>query len=372
VWPNKVWEKGYCAVVDDKGKVMAHPNTAWVSQSHDLSSDEVVKKIKIKKAGAFEFYSSTSQQDMIGGFAKVDDTGWGIMILRPKAEIDLPFKNIKLAILSWVVIGVFTALLIAFFVTQKITRPLSTLVAKSKQLDVRSESFKLGKAPKNCPIEIRVLWNTISKLIVNFQEANSEVKSLSSSLNKDLRKVVVELRENNLKKSRNKDLLTGISTKECFKKELAKALMIHKGEDVGVILIEVDNYQSLLTKEGQDAGNFIIKHVAKILGENIRSGDMAARYNDTNQFVIYIDECNPKSLQGTAEKLHTLVEASPAIWKEEAVYIRLSLGTVNHKIDNKLTLDSLLTYAEQALEKSKSAGLNNISSYRSCSITQTA
>ncbi len=355
---------GHCVIVDNKGNTMAHPDSAKVSRMHNLSQDEIAQKIQKGNAasGALEYYSSANKENMLGGFSKVNNLDWGIMVLRPAAEIDLPFQNIKTAIYSWVVIGVFAALFFAFLVTRKITSPLNTLVTKAKELDVRSESFRLGEVPKRCPIEIRVLWNTISKLIVNFQDANAEVSALSSSMNKDLRRVVAELRANNINKDRNRDLLTGITTRECFETELSKTLSIHKGEEVGVMLIAVDNYKTMLAKRGRDVGDLVIKHVARILDNHIRDADMAARYDDADKFVVYINNSNSKSLQGTAKKLRDLVENSPVLWEQETLYITLSIGIVSHKVEDDLTFDSLMANAEKTLEKSKSIGNNHISS----------
>jgi diguanylate cyclase len=352
-------------IVDNKGKALAHPNAAWVSQMQNLSQDEIVKSIQTGNGapGALEYYSSTNKEDMIGGYSGVGKLGWGVMVMQPAAEIYLPFENIKTAIISWVAIGLLIALFFAFLVTRKITSPLSKLVNKAKQLDVRSESFRLGEVPERSPIEIRVLWNTISKLIVSFQEANAEVNSLSGSMSKDLRSVVAELRANNLSKESNQDPLTGITSRDCFKTELNKALTIHKGEEIGVILIDVHNYGSLVAQKGDDLGEEVIKHVAKILTDNIRDADMAARYDDENKFVVYINSSNPKSLQGTAEKLRALVEMNPVIWKQQTHYISLSIGIVCQKIENNLSYEALMANAEKTLEKSKSIGNNHISSH---------
>ena len=357
---------GHCAIVDNAGKVLAHPNAEWVSQMQSLSQDQIIKKIQTGKgdAGALEYYSSANNVEMIGGYSRVAKLGWGVMVLQPAVEIYLPFDNIKTAMISWVVIGVLTSLFFAFFVTRKITRPLNTLVTKAKQLDVQSESFRLGEVPNRSPIEIRVLWNTISSLIVNFQQANAEVNSLSGSMSKDLRSVVAELRANNLSKVSNKDPLTGITSRECFETELSKALTIHKGEEVGVILIDVDILGSTtLAKKGNEFVEFVIKHVANILADNIRDADMAARYDDGNKFAVYINNSTPKSLQGTAEKLRALVEMDPLIWEQETHYISLSIGIVSQKIDKNLSYVSLMAVAEKTLEKSQSNGNNHISSH---------
>jgi len=345
--------KGHCAIVDNEGKIIAHPNAAWVSQMKSLSNDKIVQQLKHSSSGTLDYFSSVNNEAVIGGFAMVDSLDWGVIISQPKAEIDSPFAGIKNAIFIWVGFGVLVALFIAFIVTRMITRPLNTLVAKAKELDVRSDTYRLGKVPNRSPIEIKVLWQHLAKLIVDFQEANSEVKSLSGSLSKDLRKVVIELRETNLKKTRNVDLLTGITNKECFKTELGKSLQIHAGEEVGIILFDIDNYKSIVTKSGQNTGNDVLKHVANILRNNIRSGDMAVRYNDKDRFAIYINSSNPESLQGTANKLHALVESSPVIKENDAYHLDLSMGLVIETINEKLTVGSLMAEAERVLEDSK-------------------
>ena len=346
-------KQGHCTIVDNNGKVVADSKASWVSNMLDLSQDEIFTKLQRGGSGSLDYFSSGHNEKMVAGFAKVDSINWGVMVSQPKAEIDSPFAGIKNAVFIWVAVGVLVALFIAFFVTRMITRPLNTLVSKAKELDVRSETFRLGDVPKRSPIEIKILWNQLAKLIVDFQEANFEVKSLSGSLSKDLRKVVAELRENNLRKTRNLDLLTGLTNKECFTTELGKSLQIHKGEEVGVILFDIDSYKSLVTKNGQEAGNEVLKHVANILRKNIRNGDMAVRYNDVDRFAIYINYSNPESLQGTADKLRALVESSPVIWEDDAIYLNLSMSLVINKIDEKLTVDSLMAEAEQVLENSK-------------------
>ena len=355
---------GHCSIVDNKGNTIAHSDAAWVSQMQNMSREDIVKKIKAGNGdpGALEYYSSVYKQDMVGGYSRVAKMGWGVMVMQPAAEIYLPYENIKTAIISWVVIGLISALFFAYFVTRKITSPLNTLVTKAKQLDVRADSFRLGEVPKRSPVEISVLWNTISSLIVNFQEAHAEVNSLSGSMSKDLRRVVAELRANNLSKESNKDPLTGITNRECFETELSKTLTIHKGEEVGVILIELDNYGSMVAQNGNDLGEVLIKHVANILTDNIRDADMAARYDDESKFVVYINNSTRKSLHGTAEKLRALVEMDPLIWEQETHYISLSIGIISQKIDNKLSYGALMANAEKTLEKSKSIGKNHISS----------
>ena len=90
---------------------------------------------------------------------------------------------------------------------------------------------------------------------------------------------------------------------------------------------------------------------------------MAARYDD-NEFVIYINNSTDKSLKGTANKLLSLIETSPVLWDNDAIYISLSLITVNHEIDDEVKVNPLLKFADEAMHHSKEKGNNKVFSYR--------
>lgn len=357
-------EKGHCVIVDSKGQIIARPDTKRVAQMDNLSDFAIVNKMKQGNSGELEYYSPTLQQDMIVGFTTIDDLSWRVMVLRPKAEIYAPFNKFMSAILTWVVAGVIFALFIAYFLTRKITKPINALVVKSREIDVRSDSFQLGEAPKKFPVEIKLLWKTISKLVVSFQESNMEVKKLNYSLNNDIRKVTAELRNKKqyLHEISNRDPLTEIANRDCFKRELGKILRLNRGERIGIILLDIDEFKYLNAMYGHNAGDTALKTVAKILHENTRSSDMAARYGG-DEFIIFTKNCSDQSLFETAEKLRTLIQTHPLKLEDKTINFTLSIVTISHKIDRNLTLDFLLNYADKALHESKSSGRNIVSAY---------
>ncbi len=126
--------------------------------------------------------------------------------------------------------------------------------------------------------------NRLAELTLAYQSASEEIHELSSSSSKDIRKVVVELRKKNLDKPQNIDPLTGVTNQQCFTLELEKSLHIHIDEYIGIISFEIRNYAYIVKIKGQEAGDEFLKHVAVILNENLRTGDMVMHYKDTNQF----------------------------------------------------------------------------------------
>jgi diguanylate cyclase (GGDEF)-like protein len=201
-------------------------------------------------------------------------------------------------------------------------------------------------------------------MLALYQDSIHENNSLNASSKKDIRKVMSNMRNKNTQKTSNLDPITGLTNGTFFIEELRKSLLIHRGEIAGLILIEVNNYKPLLAKENEELANTIIKHVAKIITTSTRDDDIVSRYGTAGRFAIFVNDCSPKSIQGTAKKLRSLVEVSPIEWKGNTIYIHLSIGIVGHKITEKTTVNTLMAFSERALLKSKSAGENKISTYQ--------
>jgi len=80
-------ERGHSAIVDQNGRVIAHPNPDWMKSMRDLSHLPVVKAMMAGKTGVTEFYSPFVKQNMVAGYTAVPGIGWGIMVPQPKSEV---------------------------------------------------------------------------------------------------------------------------------------------------------------------------------------------------------------------------------------------------------------------------------------------
>jgi diguanylate cyclase (GGDEF)-like protein len=250
-------------------------------------------------------------------------------------------------------------------VTRYVTQPLKILNVRAKGITKNPKDCKpLKTAPKHYSNELRSIWDSFANLLTLYQDLGHENNDLNSTSKKDIRKVMSDMRIKNTKKTNNVDTITGLTNGAFFVEELRKSLLIHRGEIAGLILIEVDNYKTLSSKKNENLSNHIIKHVAKILIASTRNDDIVSRYGNAGRFAIFVNDCSPRSIQGTAKKLRSLVEVSPIEWNGNTIYINLSIGIVGHKITEKTTVNTLMAFSERALLKSKSAGENKISTYQ--------
>ncbi|MEE9310513.1 MAG: diguanylate cyclase [Cocleimonas sp.] len=358
--------KEYCTIVDSLGKVVAHPNNAWVDQSHNLSKLAIVQEIKKGKSGTMEFFSPNLEEDAVAGFTTVKKLGWGVMISQSKAALDSPLEQVMFTILKWLVIGIFLSLIVAYALTRQITKPLNELVLKSKEAGVRTGSFNLGDVPKNSPTEITQLWIALSSFISRLQRSNKEVKKLNYSLSKDVKEATAKLRETNkyLYKISSRDHLTKIANRRYFEDNVNKILgdKANGAEKASIILIDVDKFKFINDTYGHEAGDLALIHIAGLMQKCTRDGDIPARLGG-DEFVIFIKDCGPKSLHRVAENLRKSVEDNPIVWAGEEIALTLSVGTVNNDINKGVSLSDLLKFADEAMYVSKENGRNNVSAY---------
>jgi len=356
--------KEYCSIVDSLGKVVAHPNKAWVEESFNLSKLPIVQKIKRGESGTMDFDSTYLDERAVAGYATVEKLGWGVMIVQSNADLDSPLKQVMKTILKWLVLGILLALVVAYFLTRQIIKPINMLVVKSKEAGVRSNTFNLGDVPKNTPVEMAQLWIAISSLISRLQRSNNEVKKLNYSLSKEVKVATAKLRKTNkyLYKISSRDHLTKIANRRYFEDTISKVLEQQPGEKASIILIDVDKFKFINDTYGHDAGDLALVHIADLMKKCTRDGDLPARLGG-DEFVIYIKNCGPKSLHRVAENLRKTVENNPIMWAGVEIPLTLSVGTVNHDIDGEVTLTQLLKFADEAMYVSKENGRNNVSAY---------
>ena len=357
-------DKGHCIIVDQLGHVVAHPNKELEDEIYDLSPIGILDKMKTMGSGLWNFYSPLLKVNMIAGFTTIDKLGWGIMIPQPKSELESPFKDVIYTVEMWLIVGIIIALLVAYILAQQITKPLNSLVVKSKEIGTRSDTFNLGNIPKNSPNEVSELWKALSALVSRLHKSNREVRKLNFSLNKDIEKATAKLRATNrhLYKISSMDHLTNIANRRYFEDSVNKILAKNSPNNIGIIVIDVDKFKFINDEYGHEAGDLALIHIAKMMKASTRKNDIPARLGG-DEFVIYINNCTDEVLLHIAENLRQKVESTPIAWEGHSIPLSLSVGTVNCPAIKAGSLDQLLKFADIAMYESKEAGRNHVSSY---------
>lgn len=155
------------------------------------------------------------------------------------------------------------------------------------------------------------------------------------------------------------DPLTGLYNRNFLYEMLP--LMIaeaHRYEKpLSLIILDVDHFKQFNDTWGHDVGDLVLKHVAKLLQNNIRSADIPCRYGG-EEFVIVLPDTHLENAVRAAEKIRNVVEDTPLVLEDqpEPLRVTLSLGVAELKKED--TLDTLIRRADQALYAAKRGGRN--------------
>jgi signal transduction histidine kinase len=158
-------DRGHAMIVDQNGTVIAHPNPDWTRQSVDASKLPVVQRMMAGQTGVMQFFSPPLSADMIAGFTSVKETGWGVMVPQPLAELEDAAKTEASALLrTFIVLACATAAM-GWFLSGFIVRPLtkvSTTVDKVREGDL---SARVPTLTQPVPVEIASLRSILNDLL---------------------------------------------------------------------------------------------------------------------------------------------------------------------------------------------------------------
>lgn len=126
-----------------------------------------------------------------------------------------------------------------------------------------------------------------------------------------------------------------------------------------LILIDIDFFKKFNDKYGHQAGDAVLKHVAKTLKKCVRSEDYVCRYGG-EEMTIILNNTNNETAIKTAQKIcDTISSKSYELTPELEVNITISLGVSTYP-KNGETPTELIEYADKCLYKAKENGRNQV------------
>ena len=132
---------------------------------------------------------------------------------------------------------------------------------------------------------------------------------------------------------------------------------------VGVIMLDMDNFKSVNDTHDHLFGSFVLGEVGKIIRENIRTVDFAARYGG-DEFLITLSETTPEGAVRFSNRLREAVQYHLFTNKISAMHLTVSAG-VSICAPEMIGMEarSLVRCADQALYDAKRFGKNCVKNY---------
>ena len=126
-----------------------------------------------------------------------------------------------------------------------------------------------------------------------------------------------------------------------------------------LILIDIDFFKKFNDNYGHQAGDAVLKEVAKTLKSCVRSQDIVCRYGGEEMAIILINTPNEEAVKVAQKVCDTVANKKFELSSELTVNVTISLGVSTYPL-NGSTPSELIEYSDQCLYAAKENGRNQV------------
>jgi len=155
------------------------------------------------------------------------------------------------------------------------------------------------------------------------------------------------------------DPLTGLYNRRhfdnCFEREFMRAKRY--SSELSLAVIDVDFFKNINDSHGHSFGDFVLKEIAYLATNTLRTTDLIFRYGG-EEFAVIFTETGQDSAIVPLERLRQIIEEHDFKFNGTQIKITISIG-VNSDTQAE-TPHQMFDYADKALYKAKEDGRNRI------------
>ncbi len=168
------------------------------------------------------------------------------------------------------------------------------------------------------------------------------------------------------------DSLTNLFNHAHFEKRLENEVARAKrhGRPLGLLMMDVDDFKNVNDSLGHDAGNELLKHLARVIAAAVRGADLVARIQERDaspvgaryggdEFEVLLPETPREGVGRAAERLLQKIRQENFPYGNTQIKVTLSIGGAVYPAD-AADARELLLKADEALYSAKRSGKNRI------------
>ncbi len=162
-----------------------------------------------------------------------------------------------------------------------------------------------------------------------------------------------------LRREASRDSLTGLWNRKAILEILDRELLRAErdGQEVGVIMADVDHFKSVNDSRGHAAGDIVLRVISTEISAVVRPYDSVGRYGG-EEFLAIAPGCSLEETLDLAERIRDRVEHCSVTAHGHSLGVTLSLGVaVGNSLDQ---MENLLRHADAALYQAKASGRNRV------------
>ena len=154
------------------------------------------------------------------------------------------------------------------------------------------------------------------------------------------------------------DALTGLWNRMHFGEQLTRVLAEADRYEhpVSLVLVDIDHFKKVNDTWGHEAGDTVLKHVARVLQDGVRVVDICVRYGG-EEIALLLAQADSAHAVEVAERLRSRIAATPVRHGPAEIKVTASFGVATYPETVKVR-DQLFPSADKALYIAKHDGRN--------------
>ncbi|MCR8923752.1 GGDEF domain-containing protein [Dasania sp. GY-MA-18] len=156
-----------------------------------------------------------------------------------------------------------------------------------------------------------------------------------------------------------RDVLTQLPNREAYNQHLEQEYERWRRyqRPLSLVVCDIDHFKSINDSYGHQAGDKVLRIVARSIASRLRKSDFIARFGG-EEFVVLMPETDQQAAYQVIDHLREAIAQCPFHFKEQPVTITLSFGVTEFSGEDKP--DAAFARADKALYQAKHEGRNRV------------
>ncbi len=201
----------------------------------------------------------------------------------------------------------------------------------------------------------------IEKLMNELSKANTRASALESNFlatTQELDKIRDSLKA--AEQRSNTDALTGLANRRSMDEffRSAQITAMEKGEALSIFMIDIDHFKKFNDTYGHQVGDQVLRLVAKVLQENVREIDLAARYGG-EELIAVLPGADLGVAAGVAERIRKRISEARLTRRttgQEISSVTVSIGVAQFRMAEPA--EAMIERCDRGLYQAKRLGRN--------------
>ena len=226
--------------------------------------------------------------------------------------------------------------------------------------DNRAQMQNLGEVKSECQgaVDPRPIIERLVKELSHATTRSSALEANFLQTTKDLDQIKDSLKQ--AEQHSNTDALTGLANRRSIEAFLraAQIAAMEMGTPLSILMLDIDHFKNFNDGYGHQVGDQVLRLVAGVLQENVRDGDLAARYGGEELMAILPGAAIDAGFEAAERVRRRIAEArlTRRTTGEEISSITVSIGVAQFRMGE--TADGLIERCDKALYQAKRLGRN--------------